>query len=350
MEPDEISSMLGDIITTKNIRNVVPVISNSFRLDQIFGSERKEIPELMDDGFTIKELLTMRWADQIHYPMPDSYKLWRVAQYYQVKKAGTNKAKEEYLTFLKNRVLDINEKKEGYEDLIPGYRKDARRMSFSDMVKGLGYFVDPDQVPDPLFTLAKLPFPVYITTSHHDFLERAIEQASGGLIKPRTQVIFWEPGVMYDDASEANHEPDPNFSPTPKEPAIYHLFGLENYPGSLVLSEDDYIRYLIAVVSDRDPEKPIIPPRLAQALSSSNLLMMGYHLRDWDFRVLFRLILNYRHGDKKGVFIQVKPKNEREELSNYLKLYFNTKQFELEWKSSEQFIQEVWDVWERDQT
>jgi hypothetical protein len=356
MEQEQLSETLQNIISFNNIKHVVPVISNSFRLEQIFRNEESitnitaKIPELMDDDLTINEQLTRLWAKEIHYPMTDDHKLWRVAQYYQVKRKGSDRAKEEYLRFLKKQLLDANETKEGKEELVNGFRKDARTMSFSDIAKGLGYFTDPERGPDPLFTLARLPFPVYVTTSHHDFLERAIEEVSRGTIKPRTQVIFWQPDVEYDEAIAEKHYPDPSFDPTPEKPAVYHLFGLQNYPGSLVLSEDDYMKFLVSIItSDRDTQKAIVPPRLRRALSTSHLLLMGYHLRDWEFRVLFRLILNYRQGDKEGIFIQLKPKKEDEELLDYLKQYFNMQKFEIEWKSSAKFIQELWDLWKADQ-
>jgi len=356
MEQEQLSETLQNIISFNNIKHVVPVISNSFRLEQIFRDEKSvtnvtaKIPELIDDDLTISEQLTRLWSEQIHYPMADDHKLWRVAQYYQVKKKGSDRAKEEYLDFLKKQLLDANETKEGKAELVNGFRKDARTMSFSDIAKGLGYFSDPEQVQDSLLTLARLPFPVYITTSHHDFLERAIEEASQGSIKPRTQVIFWQPDVEYDEAIAEKHYPDPSFDPTPEKPAVYHFFGLQNYPGSLVLSEDDYMKFLVSIItSDRDTQKAIVPPRLRRALSTSHLLLLGYHLRDWEFRVLFRLILNYRQGDKEGICIQLKPKKEDEQLLSYLKQYFNMQKFEIEWKSSEKFIQELWDLWKADQ-
>ena len=350
------SETLHKIISFRNINNVVPIVSNSFRIQQIFRDEKSltdfipKMPEYAEEDFTISEQLTRIWAEQIHYPMTDNYKLWRVAQYHQVEQDGSDTAKEDYLEFLKKLLLDVNEKKVGYEEVIRGYKKDVRMRSFSEIVKDLDSPRLPDGA-DPLAMLAELPFPVYITTSHYDFLERAIEDTSNGSRKPRTQVIFWEPGREYDDAIEAKHDPDPNFNPSSKEPAVYHLFGLEDYPGSLVLSEDDYMKFLISVVSDTDTQKPVIPHRLRRALASSHLLLMGYHLRDWDFRVLFRFILNYRKSElaKQGIVIQLRPKKEDEKLLEYLKHYFNMKNFEIEWKSSEEFVQELWELWKGQQ-
>lgn len=350
MEQNHSTSPLHKIISLRNINNVVPIISNSFRIDQIFRDSKRLndlIPKksrFIDDDLTLNEQLTRIWAKQIQYPMAEDYKLWQVAQYYQVEQDGSDVAKEDYLEFLKKVLLDINEGREGYEDFVSGHRKDIHTLSFSELVKGLDYPQFPEAAVDPLIILAQMPFPVYITTSPHDFLERALSYENK---KPHTQVLFWEPGREYDDAILQKHNPDPSFNPTATNPAVYHLFGLENYPGSLLISEDDYLKFLVSVVSDTDTQKPVVPHRLRRALASSHLLLIGYHLRDWDFRVLFRFILNYRQNElaKQGICIQLKPKKENQQILKYLRRYFNMKKFEIEWKSSEEFIQELLHVW-----
>ena len=347
------TAILNKIISLRNISNVVPIISNALRVEQIFRNEKQitdlvaKIPPYTEENLTIDEQLTKIWAEQIHYPMRDNHDLVRVAQYYQVDQDGSDVAKEEYLEFLKMLLLSINENRAGYEDFVSGHKKDAHMMSFSEIVKGLDYPQFPDGRADPLQLLAGLPFPIYITTSYHDFLERALSAENK---EPRTQVIFWETGREYDDAIAAKHYPDPSFNPTVANPAVYHLFGLDTYPGSLVLSEDDYMKFLISVVSDTDTQRPIVPPRLRRTLASSHLLLMGYHLRDWHFRVLFRFILNYRQSEvaKQGIFIQLKPQDDRH-LLDYLQRYFNMKKFEIEWKSSEDFVQDLWEVWKGQQ-
>lgn len=351
------TSTLPKIISFRNINNVVPVFSNSFHIEQIFREEDSSSDTIVqehdpiEEDLTINEQVTRTWANHIHYPMTDSHKIWRVAQYYQVEQDGSDLAKEEYLEFLKRLILNMNEKKEGYEDFVSEHKKDAHIMSFSEIVRGLDYPHFPDGTPNPLDAMAEMPFPVYITTSYYDFLERAIERVSEGSRKPRTQVIFWESGREYDDAIAAKHYPDPSFNPTPNEPAVYHLFGLEQYPGSLVLSEDDYLKFLVSVVSDTDTQRPIVPPRLRRALASSHLFLIGYYLQDWDFRVLFRFMLNYRQNElaKQGIYIQMKPKGNDRQLLNYLRRYFNMKKFDIEWTASEKFIQNLWGLWKAQQ-
>jgi hypothetical protein len=119
-----------------------------------------------------------------------------------------------------------------------------------------------------------------------------------------------------------------------------------------VISEDDYMKFLVSVVSDTDTQNPIVPHRLKRVLASSHLLLLGYHLKDWDFRVLFRFILNYRiaKSGKKGIFLQLLPKRGDQNLLDYLKHYFDIERFEISWKSSERFIQELWNTWKGQQS
>ena len=41
--------------------------------------------------------------------------------------------------------------------------------------------------------------------------------------------------------------PDPLYEPTPEAPLVFHLFGLERFPETLVLSIDDYLDVLVRV-------------------------------------------------------------------------------------------------------
>ena len=95
---------------------VVPIISNSFRVEHIFRDEIfcdeddvsekvAEISPVDDENFTIDEELTEVWADNIGYPMPDNHNLARVAQYYLIQKEDNYSAKRQYLYFLKDYFL-----------------------------------------------------------------------------------------------------------------------------------------------------------------------------------------------------------------------------------------------------
>jgi hypothetical protein len=333
-----------DIMPRINQGVVIPIISNSFRIEQIFGEGSEETTG--EDGSTINEQLTAEWAGLIEYPMFDKQNLARVAQYYLVEQKDNPHARTKYLDFLKTFLLTIANDDEEYADLAHRLKTQIQEQRFSDIVHQLDYPRFPNGVEDPLRLLARFPLPIYITTSQSDFLERALE-AEGK--NPRAQICFWTGPIS---SATPGHRTDPDFSPSITNPMVYHLYGIEDYPQTLVLSEDDYINFLISMVEDTNTLNPLVPLNLHRALSESHLIFLGYRLQDWDFRVLFRFILNFRKDEfsPRGMVIQLKPgrkSNEDMEKSiAYLKQYFDRKKFDTEWDNAESFIQKLWDGWQ----
>jgi hypothetical protein len=284
--------------------------------------------------------------------MADGHDLARVAQYYQVDQEVPVVAKRAYLKFLNSQLLDLNSEK---AELVNKLRSGAH---FSEIVTQLGY-TKALEMNDPLTKLADLPFSNYITTSYHDFLERALVEAQR---TPITQYLSLDDeGNIIAPTLDENGKPAdpiPNLLGTVAKPVVYHLFGVENDPKSLVISEDDYINFLVAAVTDlstvvtnsdvqKDSEKKGLPMGLRRILSAYHLLLLGYQMQDWEFRVVFRLILQLRNSSPKpGIFMQVPPNGEVESLLNYLVRYFSPKQFDVEWKTPTAFTQELWRIWE----
>ncbi len=345
-------TFLEDIIPDINKGSVIPIISNSFRIEEIFRDEDEitgkiaQEPEFTDEDLTIDEQLTKEWAADIKYPMSDDHNLARVAQYYQVDRKDSRLAKVKYLEFLNNYLLDINLDDGTYKDVVAELR-DQPDLLFSEIVRQLDYPRDINKATDPMNLLARLPLPLYITTSYYDFMERALKLAGK---TPHTQVCFWNGGIS---GAKPEHQPDPDFIPDANHPIVYHLFGLEDYPNSLVLSEDDYLNFLVSVVEDTNTQYPLIPLRLREALVESRLVLLGYHLRDWDFRVLFRFIQKYRKSEsaQRGIIIQLIPGSKGKEnvkkSMRYLSQYFDKKQFEVEWSKTESFIHTLWNKWDK---
>jgi hypothetical protein len=332
-----------DILPRINQGIVIPVISNSFRIEQIF--REGEAPA--DEAQTLSEQLTAQWAELIEYPMQDKDNLARVAQYFLVEQKDDPHARTKYLEFLKSFLLMIASEDPNYADLANRIKARIHEMTFSEIVSQLDYPRFPKDCEDPLRLLARLPLPIYVTTSQSDFLERALE-AEGK--KPRTQICFWS-GQIASAAPE--HRNDLDFVPTVTTPLVYHLYGLENYPQTLVLSEDDYLNFLIAMVEDTNTLNPVVPLTLRQALGGSHLLLLGYQLRDWDARVMFRFILKFRRDEfsPRGMVIQLKRDEQRiqnmEKSLAYLGHYFDRRKFDIEWSDPEAFLQKLWNEWDQ---
>jgi len=348
------SGTLPKIIKSSNLKDIIPIISNSFYIDEILRREHKiTMPNQeevvgVDQELTVEKQLTRIWAHRHEhpYPMADDFDLARVSQYYQVISGSSTVAKDDYLEFLKSYLLEINAKEK--KDTVKRLQAGIDDLRFSEILKQLGYLKLP-YYEDPMQILAKVPFPVYITTSYHDFLERALIDAGR---PPKSQLIFWEDGMEDDLENTDRLRQDPLIKPTGAEPVVYHLFGLEHHPKTLVISEDDYMKFLVSVLSAKETDHPVVPLKLKERVATAQLLLLGYQLSDWDFRVLFRFIMEMRKGKsletlKTGICIQIPPKNKTESLIDYLRDYFKPKLFDVEWKRPMSFTREIGELWER---
>lgn len=356
-----------DLVPSIGRGQVIPVISNAFRIEQIFREDEElsrmmsAVPQFYDEFRTFAQQLTKKWAASINYPMSDDHNLARVAQYQysQVEKGGSialgswEDPREKYIQFLVGQLLTLSEKDERYKsdeeyrNVVSAFRKTSRGKThlFSEVATQLGYPRFMEGFEDPLRLLARLPVKIYITTSYSNFLERALEKEGK---TPRTQVCFSAEDLITD----ADHLPDREFKPTEKNPAVVHLFGLEDYIETLVLSEDDYINFLMNAAENYKLDD-MFPSYLRLALPKSSLALLGYHLREWDFRTLFRFISRIRNindTDKPSIAIQFRPslgKKEEESRSlKYLETYLNRGKFMVEWTSADRFIYKLWAAWE----
>jgi hypothetical protein len=348
---------------------IVPVISNGFRLEEIFRDDEelckammKDVPQFYDEVRTISQQLTKQWAAEVvHYPMSDDHNLARVAQYFQVTKADSEKAKKGYLKFLNDRLLKINHNREGYEDIVSQHQKSIQQLNFTKLVRELDLPRFPERT-DPLKLLAKLPLPIYITTSYFRFIEEALKSEGK---KPSTQYWSWsggkssikleylaDPEIIRGDKDKPIPPNPRDYEPDAMNPVVYHIFGMENFAKTLVISEDDYMNFLM-YASESISSLEIVPSPIRDALSEKRLLLLGYHLRDWDFRALFRFISKFRNREhsavSQSIAIQLMPNLQNKEFEHqslqYLENYFKDYKFEIKWIDTEKFIYELVDTW-----
>jgi hypothetical protein len=308
---------------------VVPIVSNSFTDELAFGSHAD---------------LVEGWASYIQYPMSDQqHNLPRMAQYESVSKAEEGRAsdevriKEKYLQFLKAALsLMANQDPHVSASKRAELENQARELDVSEMARRLNYPSLDSGRTNPLLLLAALPLPIYLTTSYHNFLEIALEKARK---KPRSEICRWHDGLR---SITSVFEHDQDYEPTPEQPLVYHFHGLDTCPESLVLTEDDHLDFLANI--SKDPTS--IHPRVNRALTESSLVLVGYSLRNWDFRVLFRGVIKPRPQSLRmtNVAIQLEETPLEKE---YVKKYLRQVEFEVEWSDTASFIQELYEGWER---
>lgn len=192
----------------------------------------------------------------------------------------------------------------------------------------------------PHAILADLPLPIYITTNYDNLLMEALTQRQK---EPRRELCRWNPYLQRSHPSML----ETGYQPTPANPLIYHLHGHIEFPESLVLTEDNYLDFLVNISSNEYN----LPPRIQQALTDSSLLFIGYRPGDWDFRVLFRGLVAAAQGDLRriSVTVQLPPLPEdaaeptKEKVQEYLNKYIDLtdRQMKVFWGTTEQFLTEL---------
>ena len=131
--------------------------------------------------------------------------------------------------------------------------------------------------------LASLPFPYFVTTNPDALLEQCLASENNGK-RPLSQICPWRDRIKDIQALD----PEAKLNATVDNPLVYHLFGALKSPhqsvSSVVLTEDDFFTHLLWVASHHQ----LITIR--SVLCGSSLLFLGFHLQDWEFRILLRCI------------------------------------------------------------
>lgn len=326
-------------------REVLPIISNSVLDSLVFPLNLTDANGVTQNP---DELLAEMLAEKLDYPFPDRTRLARVAQYASYSGFDAGTAKSQYLSFLKETLLLFAEASDpaAVKELRP--HVDEPGYTFTRLAAELDYPQAPEGKPNPLNLLARIPLPVYVTTSFYGFMERALEQEGR---RPITHVCFWDEQVPI----EASHFYDPDFKLDPLTPVVYHLFGYEEAPSSLLLSEDDYLEFLKNIArKPTNSERPIIPTYLRDHLANSSLVMLGYRLAEWDFRMLFRGVIPLTIDKQrfKSLAIQLEPRQQKgisdvAKAEKYLTTYFDKANFAVVWQDVFDFVCELWNRWDQ---
>jgi hypothetical protein len=229
--------------------------------------------------------LASRWATEVHYPLRERDDLGRVAQYLAITVDPLSP---------KERVAQLC-KVDPSEALQPG---------------------------DAYDVISDLDLPMYITTNYDDLLLHALRRKRK---EPELLLCPWNPTIheLVKDTYK--------YQPTPDKPAVYYLHGSAQELASIVITEDDYLDFIVWVANQWrvQPNISRISPAMKTALSKNSMLFIGYSQNDWTFRVLMRCIrqaggnLGARH-----VAVQLSPLNadatevDQDKVSEYFAKYF----------------------------
>jgi hypothetical protein len=308
------------------------VLSNSVDLDYLFGDQD----------------ISQVWAAEIGYPLEDSSNLAHVAHYLAISSGDEFLARSGYLEFLKRQlVAQVRTAQKAPDQVLSLVESELPDLTLSQTASRLGYTDFEDQLDSPLAVLAGLPLPVFLTTGQHTLLEEAL-RALGK--EPHTDFYRWseslEEAALF-DMSEAG-----DIQPTIEQPLVYHLHGLDTDPTSLVLTEDDYFDFFEHFSHDLEKSEGL-PNVVRSALATTSLCLLGYHLQDWSFRVLFRGPIRRLFNPKRplSLSIQFAPDPAAGQVDSptfraYLDQYFGNYKFNIYWGDVGGFTQELAGHWE----
>lgn len=242
--------------------------------------------------------IARQWAKEYDYPLDDPSNLIAVAQFTALKKDRM---------FPKEQIVRMFSNSKS-----PDYANAA----------------EPHQV------LAGFPLPLYVTTNYDNFMTEALRKKDKD---PRQELCRWNKYIK-----DVPSVFDTDFTPTAANPVVFHLHGYVPLAESLVLTEDDYMDFLVNISVD----EKLIPPFVRRAFTGSSLLFIGYRIADWNFRVLLRSLSRYMEsGIQRTHFAVITPPGAAEELrvkaQEYLSEYYENIDVRVYWGTAVDFLKDL---------
>jgi hypothetical protein len=254
--------------------------------------------------------IAIKWAEEHGYPFEDLNQLPQVAQ---------------YLAIIKNNEM---------------YPK-----------KYLGKILETIQTPDfflPEYentiyaVLADLNLPIYITTNYDHLMEEALKSRGKD---PKSEFCRWnKPIIEYAKHAQIPFASDArNYVPTPANPLVFHLYGDMYHPISMVLTEQDYIDFMLNM-NKLDENSIALPTVIRTSFATSSQLFMGYVLNDMNSRIILRSIGNFFTTVEPPLSIAIMSPTDkhRSEIQKYLDAYTkNMFQLNIYWYDLFMFLIEL---------
>jgi hypothetical protein len=304
---------------------------------------------LVDSWLVSPREIAQRWAETYHFPMAlhDYEDLPKVAQYLAIHQDQAF-TRDELSASLRREMLH----RYGTKLLSSMPRTSPDKLAADELAAAVGKLRRDSDATEPHRVLSHLPFAIYLTTNPDNLLAEAladeVEPKAAAKKKPQVEICRWKDNL---ELPPSIFDTEPDYQPTVARPLVYHLFGRLSQPESLVLTQDDYFTYLIGVSSDRKR----IPHQVGRALANTSLLFLGFRIDDWNFRVLFRSLLNlpgnYLRQEYTHVAVQIDPENGRalepERARRYLESLFQRDSISVYWGSTEAFVTELQTRWMR---
>jgi hypothetical protein len=209
-----------------------------------------------------------------------------------------------------------------------------------ELIKGLSNKVaapDFEDDEEPYRILAELPVSVYLTTNYDDFMVRALKHKRRS---PKLMLCRWNEATV---DIPTNFVSELEERPTTANPLVYFCHGHIESPESLVLTEDDHLGFLVSAARPQET----LHPRVVESLTRTSLMLIGFRLTDWCFRVLFQgLLPSLRRLEILSVAVQLEEMDRP--AQQYLADYFNTMNVRIFWGPPKEFMAELRRRWKKE--
>jgi hypothetical protein len=281
--------------------------------------------------------IASKLADQLYDGAPERNSLVRVAQYAALNDAGG--LRDNYLRILQESLLRGLGLRLNRREL-----RQYANQSLTALTSQLNWAekMGAQEESEVHHLLAALELPIYLTTNPDAFMSEALK-ARGATPqrlgprwkKPEAGAPQW---VLPGD-------------PSPAQPLVFHLTGYDGDPEqqqNLLLSEDDYLAFLVRLTRDQEQ---LLPANLLTAFATHSFLFLGYQLDDWDFRTILLGILQQIEPSKRKmhVGVQLDPAHgaDVEKSRRYLELYLGKFNIAIYWGAAKAFASELHSRWQR---
>ncbi len=166
-----------------------------------------------------------------------------------------------------------NDRSENLQRVALAYELECGRERLVDVIAKA---VDVGAPSPMLRALARLDFPIVITTNYDGLFEQALRDCGK---QPRVTIYNADENVETVDFDD----------PSPASPVVYKLHGDIYDRVSLVVTDEDYIQFVMRMMTTKERCDPI-PLSLKEALTRSTTLLVGYSLLDYNLRLLFKTL------------------------------------------------------------
>lgn len=313
---------------------------------EYFSDQKKCVPilgpGLSENILGSRRQIAQDWANTYNFPLTpyQQDQLHLVAHYMSVAHRDPNEIKS--IDFLNYIFEKLKERFKKTLEENPLVLKKLEKQFKKSPGNAINTFIC-DDIPaetNPHKILANLPSQIYITTQFTDLLKKALAETGR------------KPVRRYDIWSSKIDDKDYRLAITEKRPLIFHLFGHITKPDDLILSEDELFDLMVNSAKDIDN----IDSLVAKSVMDNCILILGFHLYDWTFKVLVRTLLKRDNSAqrRKGlpiIAVQIDPEDgqilDAYGARNYLKKYFkkilDVDKIMIYWGKPEAFLNELYD-------